>query len=93
MVEQGQLLAVVLQTFPALRLVARLPNAFQHLFKVVLNVILDAVDLNDIFAEMVVLNVCYLCIFVPLLSQVKEVVRFHFFNDLYQPIVEGRGKV
>lgn len=57
----------------------------------VLNIILYAVDLNDVLPEMVVLYICYLRVFILLLSQVKEVICLHLLDDLYEPIIEGRG--
>ena len=93
MIEEGQLLPVVLQTFPALRLIARFPYPFKHLLKMVLNVILDAVDLDDVLPEVIVLYICDLRVFVLLFSEVEEVIGFHFLDDLDQPIVEGRGEL
>lgn len=55
----------------------------------IFNVVLDAVDLNDVFPEMVVLNICYLSVFVLLLSQVEQMIGLHFFDDLDESIVEG----
>lgn len=54
----------------------------------VLNIILDAIDLNDVLPEMVVLNIRYLRVFVLLLSQVEEVIRLHLFDDLYESIIK-----
>ena len=89
MSEECQFLSIMLETLPAFLGIAGLPDALNHLFKVVLDVVLDGIDLDDVLSEVVVLYVCDLRVFIPLLSQIVEMIGLHLFDDLPQPVVEG----
>jgi hypothetical protein len=60
---------------------------------VILNVVLNHIDLDDVLPQMVVLNIGYLGVLIPLLSQIEEVIGLHLLNDFHQSIVEGGGDV
>lgn len=47
----------------------------------ILNIILDDIDLNDIFSKIIIRNIGYLSVFISILNQVFKMVVFHFFYD------------
>ena len=60
-------------------------------FKLQLLLLLDGVDLYDVLADVIILDLCYLRVFVSFLHQIAQMVSLHLLNDLNQTIIKRRG--
>ena len=58
----------MIQTLPALRFIMSCPNPLQHFSHIALNIVLNGVDLKNILPDVIVLDICNLGVFIPLLE-------------------------
>ena len=58
-----------------------------------LDIVFDGVDLNDIFSDVVVLNIGNLGVFLFLHHQIVQVIVLHLLNDFDQLVVKSRSEV
>ena len=52
-------------------------------------IILDVINLDYIFSEVIILNISYLSVFISFLHQIFKMIRLHLFYDFDQSIVKS----
>ena len=55
----------------------------------IFDIVFDNVDFDDVFPEVIVLDIGNLSVLVFFLHQIAEVVSFHIFYYFYQAVVKG----
>ena len=70
MPKESKFLTIVIKALPTLYSITRKLNAFKYLLNMVLNIIFDYINFNYVFPKAIILYICYLSIFITLLSEI-----------------------